>query len=283
MKLYFNNIKIILFIILFMHIGYCTGFCAGRIGKPMKPYPDLSIQDGEYIRYSQYRAGEHWVDIYILTKIDTQQNKAMIYVHRVVPGEEDKIPKSYEEFGTQVIMDLTTGSMLYSIDAYNRQSKSSDLINGIYEKIEVNRNEHIAYVSHKEKKENLEQMSRSRIKLKSNYPVLTLTSMILGGLRYFDINSSGVFCIIEPHFLKNTIPCTLEFTGKEKITTNAGEFNTIKVKFIIKDPFIGALMSRFTKSMKIWIEDSPRKLIVKTTGEYEVFIDTISTWEAKFE
>ena len=121
---------------------------------------------------------------------------------------------------------------------------------------------------------------KSRIPVKPNYPTWDLNSLIMAGLRFLDLQSGGILYAVEPSVLKDPMPANVRFIKKEIVETPAGKFNTIKVAFSVADPFIGKLVSTYTKDTFVWIEESGAMRLVKlhsAMGE-DVLLTKISSF-----
>ncbi len=117
-------------------------------------------------------------------------------------------------------------------------------------------------------------------KLEKGFSVWDIDSLESIGARTIDLNSGGIFYIIEPMYVKDPIPAYFKILGGETIETRAGVFKTIKVGFGISNPFLGKLLSPFAGILLFWIEDSPRGLIVKMQFGHDInILDEVSQWK----
>jgi hypothetical protein len=81
--------------------------------------------------------------------------------------------------------------------------------------------------------------------------------------RLIDPHSPGILYYVIPDFMKEPIPLTFRYDGKDTITTPAGTFRVNKLAVTMGDPFIGKLMAPFLKNLNLMIEDSDRRSPVK--------------------
>ena len=97
--------------------------------------------------------------------------------------------------------------------------------------------------------------------------------------RFLEITGSGLIYLCQPNVLKQTIPFTFTFIGRETIKTPAGEFKTIRAYINLEDPFLAKLFEPYERELVVWIEDSPRRLFVKGVyaGGGEAVVEEVST------
>ena len=91
-------------------------------------------------------------------------------------------------------------------------------------------------------------------------------------IRFLDPGSGGISYLIIPDFIKEPLAGSYKFESKEIIDTKAGHFHVNKIISIAADPFIGKLMEPMLKKWVLWVEDSDRRLVVKT-----IFVDGSKT------
>jgi hypothetical protein len=82
--------------------------------------------------------------------------------------------------------------------------------------------------------------------------------------RFLDPQSKGSAYMVMPDFMKDPLQYTIQYTGEDTVTTKAGTFRVNKLIFVIADPFVGKLMDSFLKSTYDLVEDSGRRLVIKS-------------------
>ena len=103
----------------------------------------------------------------------------------------------------------------------------------------------------------------SRVKVKSGYPVWEFIQLMGFGARFLDISKPGIVYACKLDVMKEAIPIAFIPQKREVITTPAGTFHTVKIVFAIADPFLAKLSEPFLKELTLWVEDSPRAMMIQ--------------------
>jgi hypothetical protein len=222
----------------------------------------LNIEDGELLHYGTYQSGEKVDNTYNYIKINSNKNLLNIYSHSIKPGSKSILPENFTDYSANYEISLERAS-ISSILFKNPERNLKDF-KGISEvdfKIDFTNN--LAILNLKTRDGAEEKASNSKIRIKPGYPVWDSDSIMYIGSRFLDFDSGGIVYALYPLLVKEPIPGYAKLITKEVIETKAGKFNTIKYGFSISDPFLGRLLDTYVKNFFIWIEDSPRRLMVK--------------------
>ncbi len=245
---------------------------------PMKPRVIQSI-DGEFLKYGTYVNGERKSMFQLVTRINEQKEEAFLYFHGNDFSSRLPLPAHYTNYGFQMVISTKYGSLssvrwnfLEDTKKEGRKSNTNFILevdsenqNALYRSIAWDGSE--------------TRSTSSKINLKKDIPIWTIESSSFGAARFLDIKSPGIIQVVIPN-LKQTIPGRFIYLGNEILSTPAGKFNTLKVGFIITDPFLSRLLERYLKEMFFWIEDGPRALIVKTQRPDEInILEEIGKWK----
>jgi hypothetical protein len=106
--------------------------------------------------------------------------------------------------------------------------------------------------------------AKYRVKVNPDFPAWDQISFAFYGARFMDARSGGIIYMVAPFLLKEAAPVTFKYIATETIQTKAGTFRAHKINIIVADPFIGKLLDSMTKSSALWIEDSDRRLLIKS-------------------
>lgn len=225
---------------------------------PMKA-SKIKFEDGEYIRMGTYVGGEKTQEWYIVARIDSNKNIVYIYWYYLFMNKNQTIPMHYTNFNTfHYTIDLKTGcelSSYYQNPFTNEKGliQSSFILNKDKNEIQADAKYWDGYEM---------KTIHSTIPVPKDYPIFD-PGAIFYIIRFFDITGPGIVYMCQPQFLKQPIPTTFTFLGKETVKTPAGEFKTFKVSMMVADPFLAKLMQPYTKESFMWLEESPRLLVVK--------------------
>jgi hypothetical protein len=255
---------------------------SGMSGMPVKNIPlkpsNIHIEDGEYIRMFSYVGNEKSEEWHIVVRINTNDNKAEIFWQVLNLSQKQVLPSNYTNYNTwHYIVNLKTGSIVSSL-YQNPLTNAKGLIRYTFnydeEKGEIQ--------SYTEIWDGYElKSSRPKMTVNKGSPIFDANSTYYI-VRFLDIIAPGLVYLCEPDFLKEALPVTFNFVGREIIQTPAGEFKTIKIALIPADPFMARLLQSYTREGFIWIEDSPRRLLVKATSPFGYsLIEEISTIRKK--
>ncbi len=271
-----------LFILSVLLVFSAAAVLSAMGGKPVDIPMKISkakVLDGEYIRMGNYLGGEKTGYTYIVTRIDTNKNRAEIYWQNIDLIRKQNLPDHYTNYNTwHYIFDFQSGRLLYSSyqTAFtNDKGLTHSTFSLDEEKSEAQSD--YEYWDGYEKK-----ISHSKIPVQKGYPIVDMNSIVYFP-RFLDITGSGLVYLCQPNVLKQTIPFTFTFIGKETVKTPAGEFKTIKASINLEDPFLAKLFAPYERELLIWIEDSPRRLFIKGVyaGGGEVIIEEVSTIREK--
>lgn len=271
-----------MYLLLFSAFAFIPFTVRAMAGKPVQDMPmkasKIKMEDGEYIRMGAYTGGEKVEEWDIVTRINGGKT-ARIYWQALNTRLSQKLPGRYTDFSTyNYTVDLETGNQLFSTyqnPVTNEKGVTVSAFRLDTEKSEV--------------ESDIETWDGNDIKkIRTRTPVRRGFAVIDPGLlffapRFLDVKGPGIIYICEPRGLKNPLPVFFRYIGKEKVKTPAGEFDTFKVSWIIADPFLAKLLQPYVKESFLWVEDSPRLLVVKITGfnDTRYILEEVSTVGAK--
>ncbi len=249
---------------------------------PLKPSSNLSINDGEFLHYKQTIGGEKNKDIFFVTRIITNRGmSALIYQQGIILTNNEQLPLYYTNFKVHYTVSMKEGSLEESEGTYstnrNKDREPSTFNEMFYWHYLVNTEDHVFEAENKLWDGYEVKSRKDKINLKPGYPVWDMISGSFFGPRFMDISRPGILFYVMPELLKEPLPVYYRIIGKEKIKSNAGTFNTIKITLMAADPFLSKLMDSISKDTFFWIEDSDRKLIVKFQSMgFSLLLDEIS-------
>ena len=257
------KIKEISISLLFIFLLPALISCSANKQQPMKLFKSLNITNGELLVYSKYIGGENSWTSYFVTKINKTDHLIMTYIDSEKTGENKTMPENYTNFEYRINISAENGS-LNEVYFDNRELADINIKLPEFIDLKVNNSNSTGEYLIKYKDNGNEKSVTSRFKFKPGYPVLDMASLVFIGPRLFDINKSGSILIVDPSYVKDPVEGYFKLYGEEHIKTPAGEFDTFKVGFKMTDPFLGKLLSGFTDNFFFWIEDSPRRLMIKS-------------------
>jgi hypothetical protein len=239
---------------------------------------NVAIPDGEFLRYGEYRGGEKTGDRYIYSEILQDKEKGemlLLYTEDIGADSKKALPANFTNYDNYYLISLENASLIerhsrIPMDEIKRSSSmhspnGTSRIDFINNELEKTITVQYKIVVKADKDQPVDTMIKvNKVKVKPGYPVWEMSSLLFAGVRVLDLNSPGIIYVVEPQILREPIPGRVKQIGKEKITTPAGSFNTVKFGYAIADSFIGKLLDPMTKESYFWIEDSPRALIIKT-------------------
>ena len=246
----------------------------------MKPRVIQSL-DREFLKYGTYVNGERKRIFQLVTRIDEQKEKAFLYIHGRDIGSKLPMPSHYTNYGFQMVISTKHESLSYLSwdfleDVKKEGGKSATAYN-----MDIDPEDQKALYRSMVWDGDETRSTSSKITLKKDIPVWTIEATAFGAARFLDIESPGIIQEVIPQ-MKQTIPGRFVYVGREILTTPAGKFNTVKVGFMIADPFLSKLMESYLKEMFFWIEEGPRGLIVKTQRPDEInVLEEIGEWQDK--
>ncbi len=236
--------------------------CAGGGKIPMKVYSNLDIPDGEYLHYGYYYRGEKALDNYMVTRKITNGMGGfsyLIYFDMISVSVKEGPAKDYTKWPMFFLVDPLSGSLVESVIKYSTNSPG---INGvIYSHYRLLKG-YVEYITRSLKNHETNE-NRYRVNVKPGFPSWDMWSSIYFTLRFLDVRSPGVEYVIIPEVMKEPIPFSAVYLGKETIKTGAGSFDVIKAKMPMGDPFLGRLLDPMMGNAYSMIEDSDRRLVVK--------------------
>ena len=280
-----KTLKIIFFFLLCLSF-YHNGFTMGEkvVIKPLN-VKTAQIRDEEVLLYELYEGGELTAHFHYVTRYDSNAGIAYLYVDSQPIDGSFQIPKHYTNYSEFDMVDIKNGTQLFyrrsSLDRYlTLKSKGT-----VYQETTFDYSNKII--------SSIEQIwdgyemrnKKSKIPMKPGFQHwnIPMNALYAIGLRILDFSNPGIVYGIMPSVIKEPVPGRLKFIKKEEIKTKAGFFKTIKVGFQISDPFLGKLMESFTRETFLWIEDSPRALLIKDEepGGWSFVLEKITTWKER--
>ena len=257
--------------------GYSANFTPMKAGIPV-------VEDGEMLKYSDYISGEKTAELYLVYKKESLSGWGdVIKVYEFINSmnKPRKLPLKLSEFEGYYIVSLKNASLVEEYRNFSNRI-TSDNLKGPYQHFyQMNADQKQIDYSQKIWDGYESRDTKSRIKIKPDYPVWDGNSIAFLGSRYLDLSSEGMAYLVEPSILKDPIPFTVKIFAHETVTTPVlGKFPAKKYGALISDPFIGKLINSMMSETFMWVEDSPRKLVVKTqnyTGE-TLYLESISTF-----
>ncbi len=281
----FNSEKAIrLFLLPFflLTILILLSMCQKTEMVPMKP-GKLKIQDGEFLQYAAYNGGEKVKNVYLVSKIQKDNIGSLItvYLENKILNDKTPIPANLTNYEQKIIVSLEKASMVENIKIRATNNISGDIDKEIYKHLLINWKNNILYMEIWVWTGYGTNISKSRIKIKPDYPIWDSLSMIFVGLRFLDIKSPGIIYLVEPRVLKEPIPMNFHIIKKEVLETPAGKFNTLKISAQSYDPFIGKLGKAINDQTFYWVEESERQLIIKfeASGIATYVLEKISSFK----
>ncbi len=241
----------------------------------------IKVQDGEFIRMTHYTSGEKSSVDYIVSRINTNTDRLEVYWQSQLDMKQ-KIPEHYTNYNMHITIDLQSGSVLYSSYINPETNNNSSLAKGLI-RASISLDEEAGVIHSVDEYFDgyTTKIMRGSMSTRKGYPTFDANSTYYI-VRFLDITVPGIAYLCVPQVFKNPIPVTFKSAGRETIETPAGEFNTIKYVLLMADPFLSKLMEPYLKQGMMWIEDSPRMLLIKATGPTGyTMVDEISTIQKK--
>jgi len=241
----------------------------------------LAVQDYEMLSYRNIVAGEHYQNFIVVSRL-LKKDELAIYIGKYTLGSKTLMPVHYTNFQRQFSVDLKNGRLIGGFGDYEKEFRSENRYGEVYFTIDMDYIKNTA-VFRSKIWDGFDTMTKTvRVKLVPGYPCWDLLSLVWVGARFLDTQSKGVFYGIYPSVVKQAVPVTVRFLGKETVTTPAGVFPTIRLSVSVVDPFLANLLDNYIREMSIWIEDSPRALVIKSMSpEDNYLLEKIDTWRDK--
>jgi len=244
---------------------------------PIRPR-GIAIEDGERLLYGVYTGGERYQDVVIVSRFSADRKTINVYIGKHFLGTNLPMPAKYKDYQRQFVISLETASMLRSFGDYTAEFKAENKTGELAFDTVIDPAKNLAvYVSKIWDGYDL-RTKTTRVKLKPGYPVWDVPSLAFVGSRYLDLSGKGVVYGVYPTIVKEAVPVSARFIKKEVVETPLGKFATLKYGIGVTDPFLAQLLDSYVKEMSIWIEDSPRGLVVKTESPGDNYVlEGIST------
>ncbi len=280
-RFYLDNILILIMFLIF------TGCSLAK--TPMKTYSSIDIPDGEFLHYVVYSGGEKIGDSYMVIKKGTGPDSRLlyrIYKNEIRISSGKSLPGNYRDWPSYCLIDPRLGSVLEWEETYDTNTEifkeNEALFYPYYFQFHYNYNRGYVDEIIKSVKGKETTSARYHVAVNPDFPVWDQINFSFFGPSFMDVRSGGIIYMVAPFMLKEAAPVTFKYQASETITTKAGNFRALKETFLISDPFIGNLMDSFLKTSKFWIEDSGRKLLLKSQlGGTEVILEGISNINLK--
>ena len=260
-------------------LALAAGPCLADTAPPINPR-QIAIEDGEFLTYGHYVGGERYQDLSIVSRFSSDRKTMHVYLGKRYIGTDIPMPRKYRDYQRQFVISLETASMLSSFGDYYKESIAQKLTGEVAFDIAINDEKHVATYSSKIWDGYELRTKTTRVKLVPKYPVWDAASLAFVGSRYLDLSGRGIVYGVYPTIVKEAVPISARFIGKETIEIPLGRFQTLKYGIGVTDPFLAQLLESYVKELVVWIEDSPRALVIKTQapGEANV-LESISTWK----
>ena len=254
--------------ILFVAFGlfwFTDGYTMGTKSTAMEPLSKrkLLVQDEEFLKYSWYAGSEKYAEDYYVYRINQESNTVSLYFFCDEVKNSVAVPKNYEDFSRKVMVSLDKASLIrYSVDLKNELGMNNQKERSI-ESLDLDYHTGEAKYIKKFWKNEEMRFQNTRVRINPKYPIWEISSVAFIGTRFLDLKKPGIIMLVQPNIIKEAVPVSFVFKGKEEITTPAGKFHTQHYGFQISDPFMARLLESFTKEIELWIEDSERAFVIK--------------------
>lgn len=270
--------QIIIFTALLLSQG--CGLMGHGIDKPaVRKNPEVT--DGEYTVYYAYENGEFNHVTHFVSRLDKDSNITMYAEGTNLFEKIKKLPENYTDYQYTIKFSFKYGTLIQSKNYWLHLAKleNSNGIVGHNLMIDVTNLRAITELYYWDG-EKL-KTSISRMDLKAGYSYWDINSFGLIGMRFFDPAKGGIIYIIAADSSKEPIPVSFRYYGEETVNVPAGTFKTKKYGFTIADQFLNGLLGKFASQYMIWIEDSPRALMIQSTSmdNIEFKLAKIGIWK----
>jgi hypothetical protein len=272
-----SRLEVIIFVALLSALAPALGLAQDSL--PVKPRKIL-IEDGELLKYGNFVGGERYQDLNIVSWFSADRKTIKVYVGKRFIGTNIPMPKKYTDYQRQFVISLDTASMVRSFGDYTKEYLAQNLTGEVAFDTVVDPAKNLAIYTSKIWDGYETRTKTTRVKLKPGYPVWDAASLAFVGSRYLDLSGRGIVYGVYPTIVKDAVPISARFIGRESLEIPLGTFNALKYGIGITDPFLAQLLESYVKEINIWIEDSPRGLVLKTQAPDEVnILEEISTWK----
>jgi hypothetical protein len=266
-------------VIIFVALLSAPALGLAQDSLPVKPRKIL-IEDGELLKYGNFVGGERYQDLNIVSWFSADRKTIKVYVGKRFIGTNIPMPKKYTDYQRQFVISLDTASMVRSFGDYTKEYLAQNLTGEVAFDTVVDPAKNLAIYTSKIWDGYETRTKTTRVKLKPGYPVWDAASLAFVGSRYLDLSGRGIVYGVYPTIVKDAVPISARFIGRESLEIPLGTFNALKYGIGITDPFLAQLLESYVKEINIWIEDSPRGLVLKTQAPDEVnILEEISTWK----
>jgi hypothetical protein len=232
----------------------------------------LLIQDKESYTYGVFVNGERYQDVNLVYRVLTNEHRVNVFVGRYTLKSKFHMPDAYTNYQRKFTVSLLDASLIKgSLDNY--QQFLLDKTTGVAGfTIDIDRVHNMAkYVAKIWDGYELMQTT-TRIRIPPGYPIWDVLSIGFVGTRFLNVDSKGMVYGIPPNYVKDAVPIVPKKIRKKKLTTPAGTFDCLKIGIGVTDPFLAQLLESYVKELYVWIDTSPRGLVIKTMTPNETYI-----------
>jgi hypothetical protein len=232
---------------------------------PMKvKVPD--IKDMEYQKYAFYQGSELVRYFYYVTHLHEDGKTMDLGLSGYdISGPDTNMAKMFSGFRSIYTFDLIHGTLI-CVKENNSNYNFTHSIKGNYATdidFDYDYETLAANCTMKSWDGYETAVQKSRIALKKGYSHFYINNTLIMSVRMFDFTKPGIIYAVGPQVIKDPIPGTYRFLKKEEVTTPAGKYESYKIGMAIADPFMSKLLESYTKEVALWVEDSPRNIMVK--------------------
>ncbi len=278
----FRFVKLVFSVIILIAFESCT---IGKYNIPKKTFNNTAIADGEFLRYGVYKSGEKVSDYYYVARKTNDENGNLLYrfyINLKDAGGGGKEAGNYAGWPVSIIFDPVNGQTVDSegnINTNALEEMGNMGYGGLtYWHYQLFKDKgYIKYVS-RSVKDGRTFTKTFVIKVKTDFPIIDLLSSGIIAGRFIDPGTPGIYYLALPNFLKEPLAVTSSYeNSKILITAKPLVFKVRKLKAVMADPFIAGLTGPLMKSLSVYIEDSDRRLMIKSREmQTEIILEEIS-------
>jgi len=248
-----------------------SGFKPSGIRKP-------HFQDLEYEKYAVYNAGEISSYIIDLYRIAPDSSTLTVYSGEYdLTGANTNRIRELKDFTGKYVFDLEGGTLLHVTENFSNFFFSTGQEGNYYTEVNYDYKESLAFCTMHFIYHHEITTRKSRVSIKKGFSYFYADNIYAAIFRILDPLKTGVFYVLSPQALKDPIPATEKFLGRQIITNKAGTFSTIKVGGIIADPFLAKLLADFSSRFFIWVDESPSSSMIRLQNTDGSIMDLIET------
>jgi hypothetical protein len=228
---------------------------------PMQIRQNIDISDGELLHYTIYHSGEPFNEFTMVTKYLTNHIvKAYLQFHLF--SAKTPMPSHYTNFNSYAVVDLSMGNQMEYLQDFSSDFKKDKNLKGQYYQRTFFDQEVTTVSKFWDGYESRETKSRI-VNRDLRFPSWEFNSFVVWGGRMLDWEKPGEVSLWTP-VTKELVKGTM-YKIKDRIIvdTPVGKFDTIKVGIACTDPFLASLLKQFTDSMTSYIENGPKRRLVK--------------------